>query len=279
MNQYAVWGNPIAQSKSPQIHQLFAEQTQKNVEYAAKLGDLVEFEQQLTTFFAQGAKGANITSPFKERAFAMADLHSDRCLQAKACNTLKRLEDGRLYADNTDGLGLVADLIRLGWLKPQQKVLILGAGGATKGVLYPLLQAEQHISLYNRTAEKAVSLANTFAKFGTISTACEQSLENQTFDLIINATSLGLQGKYVELPRHLFQSATIYDMQYAPKMQTPFLNYARSQGATQCQDGLGMLVGQAAYAFELWENVLPNIEPVLDKLQPMIAKSATSTTS
>lgn len=266
MNHYAVWGNPIAQSKSPLIHQLFAEQTQKAVEYGAKLGDLADFEQQLLAFFAQGAKGANITAPFKERAFALADLHSERCLQAQACNTIKRLDDGRLYADNTDGLGLVADLTRLGWLKPEQKVLILGAGGATKGVLYPLLQAKQQISLYNRTVEKAVSLAEKFAEFGKISPPCKQDLESQHFDVIINATSLGLQGKYVELPRHLFDNTKIYDMQYAPNMATPFLNYARSQGATNCQDGLGMLVGQAAYAFELWERVLPDIEPVLAKL-------------
>lgn len=273
MNQYAVWGNPIAQSKSPIIHQLFAEQTGKSVEYVAKLGDLTEFEQQLLAFFQQGAKGANITAPFKERAFALADLHSERCLQAEACNTLKRLEDGRLYADNTDGVGLVADLARLGWLVPEQKVLILGAGGATKGVLYPLLQAKQQISIYNRTQEKAKKLAEKFAKSAHISPPCKQDLHDQQFDLIINATSLGLQGKYVELPRHLFTTAKIYDMQYSPDMATPFLNYARSQGATQCQDGLGMLVGQAAYAFELWEGVMPDMLPVLNKLQQHIRKS------
>lgn len=266
MNHYAVWGNPIAQSKSPLIHQLFAEQAQKAVEYGAKLGDLADFEQQLLAFFAQGAKGANITAPFKERAFALADLHSERCLQAQACNTLKRLDDGRLYADNTDGLGLVADLTRLGWLKPEQKVLILGAGGATKGVLFPLLQAQQQISIYNRTQEKAEMLAQQFADFSPLLTPCKQDLESQHFDLIINATSLGLQGKYVELPNHLFATAKVYDMQYAPEIETPFLHYARSQGATNCQDGLGMLVGQAAYAFELWEGVLPDIEPVLAKL-------------
>lgn len=267
MNHYAVWGNPIAQSKSPRIHQLFGEQTAKAIEYVAKLGDEADFEQQLATFFAAGAKGANITAPFKERAFALADLHSESCLQAQACNTLKRLEDGRMYADNTDGLGLVADLKRLGWLKPQQKVLVLGAGGATKGVLYPLLQAEQRIFLYNRTAEKAVSLAEKFAKFGEIQTACMAQIAEQSFDLIINATSLGLQGKYVELPPSALQNAKVYDMQYAPNSQTPFLNYARTQGAAACQDGLGMLVGQASFAFQLWEGVLPEIEPVLKQLQ------------
>ncbi|MGX2986044.1 shikimate dehydrogenase [Ursidibacter sp. B-7004-1] len=273
MNQYAVWGNPIAQSKSPRIHQLFAEQTQKNLHYSAKLGDEQNFETEIKQFFAEGAKGANVTAPFKERAFALADLHSESCLQAEACNTLKRLEDGRLYADNTDGLGLTSDLQRLGWLKPNQHILILGAGGATKGVLYPLLQAKQQITLYNRTPEKAVSLAEKFAKFGKIRTACLNEIADQTFDLIINATSLGLQGKYVELPHRLMIQANIYDMQYAVEMNTPFLQYARSQGAESVQDGLGMLVGQASYAFKLWEGILPNVEPVLEKLQQEMNKS------
>lgn len=267
MNHYAVWGNPIAQSKSPRIHQLFGEQTQTAIEYVACLGDEAEFERQLAAFFAQGAKGANITAPFKERAFALADVHSESCLQAQACNTLKRLDDGRLYADNTDGLGLVADLERLNWLRPQQKVLILGAGGATKGVLYPLLQQEQRIFLYNRTEQKAVELAEKFAQFGEIQTVGLSQIAEQPFDLIINATSLGLQGRYVELPASVFPRANVYDMQYAASSQTPFLTYARSQGATQCQDGLGMLVGQASFAFELWEGVLPEIVPVLAKLQ------------
>lgn len=267
MNQYAVWGNPISQSKSPRIHQLFASQTAKSLSYTAKLGTETDFEQELKVFFAEGAKGANITAPFKERAFQLADAHSERCLLAQACNTLVMLEDGRLYADNTDGVGLVADLKRLNWLKPKQKVLILGAGGATMGVLFPLLQAEQCITLYNRTQEKAVALAEKFAKFGVIQTACWQELTEQSFDLIINATSLGLQGKCVELPARLLQQAKVYDMQYALNQQTPFLIYAKQQGATQCEDGLGMLVGQAGFAFELWEGVFPELTPVLEQLK------------
>ena len=267
MNRYAVWGNPIAQSKSPRIHQLFGLQTQRNIEYIAKLGDETVFEQQLADFFSSGAKGCNITAPFKERAFKLADEFSETALLAQACNTLKRLEDGRLYADNTDGAGLASDLDRLGWLQKGHKTLILGAGGATKGVLLPLLKAGLEITLYNRTQEKAVVLAEKFAKFGKIQTACLSDLANQRFDLIINATSLGLQGKYVELPQSVVASANIYDMQYAPNMQTPFLNYARHCGATTCQDGLGMLVGQAAFAFSLWEGQFPDVEPVLAQLK------------
>ena len=271
MNQYAVWGNPIAQSKSPRIHHLFAEQAGKKMSYVAKLGDEQDFEQQLTKFFKQ-AQGANITAPFKKRAFKLADEHSEGCLLAGACNTLKRLEDGRLYADNTDGVGLCNDLARLGWLKAGQKVLILGAGGATKGVLLPMLQAEQAITLYNRTFEKAVDLAEKFAKFGNIQAACWDEVCSQKFDLIINATSFGLQGKCVELPAHLFQDAFVYDMQYGIEMKTPFLNYARMQGAKKYQDGLGMLVGQAAVSFQLWEGIMPEVEPVLRQLKSEMSK-------
>lgn len=267
MNQYAVWGNPIAQSKSPRIHQLFAQQTGKAVQYTAELGDENEFEAQLRAFFANGAKGANITAPFKERAFRLADQHSEACQMAQACNTLKRLDDGTLLADNTDGAGLCADLKRLGWLNAGQRVLILGAGGATKGVLLPLLQAQQQITLYNRTLEKAVALAEKFAKFGQIQAANWQEMVEQRFDLIINATSLGLQGKCVELPSELFTQAKVYDMQYALNMATPFLTYAQQQGATAYQDGLGMLVGQASFSFQLWEQVMPDVEPVLAKLR------------
>lgn len=267
MNRYAVWGNPIAQSKSPRIHQLFGLQTKKNIEYLAKLGDETEFENQLKTFFDNGAKGCNITAPFKERAFKLADEHSESCLLAEACNTLKRLEDGRLYADNTDGAGLASDLKRLNWLQSGQKTLILGAGGATKGVLLPLLKAGLEITLYNRTLDKAVSLAERFAKYGKIQTACFKNLTEQKFDLIINATSLGLQGKFVELPQNMLANSKVYDMQYAPNMQTPFLNYAKNCGAAYYQDGLGMLVGQAAVAFQLWEGQLPDAKEVLTQLR------------
>lgn len=269
MNQYAVWGNPIIQSKSPHIHQLFAQQTERAVMYQAMLGDEKLFEQQLEQFFVKGAKGANITAPFKERAFKLADCHSERCLLAEACNTLVKLEDGRLYADNTDGVGLAADLARLGWLLPRQNILILGAGGAAKGVLYPLLQAEQRITLFNRTHEKAVSLVKKFAKFGVIQTACWEELNDRDrdFDVIINATSLGLQGKSVDLPSSLFKDTKVYDMQYSLESNTPFLNYAHSQGANMLQDGIGMLVGQAAFSFELWEGVLPNIMPIISHLK------------
>lgn len=264
MDKYAVWGNPIAQSKSPQIHAQFAQQTGQAMQYVAMLGDEINFEQQLKQFFAQGAKGCNITAPFKERAYQLADEFSQHARMAQACNTLKVLEDGRLYADNTDGVGLVSDLQRLNWLKPQQNVLILGAGGASKGVLLPLLQAQQNVLISNRTLAKAAELAHKFSPYGKISAVELSQIPLQKFDLIINATSLGLQGKTVEIqPDILRLAGAVYDMQYAKDGDTPFIALAKSLGVQQVSDGFGMLVGQAAHAFALWRGVIPEIDPLI----------------
>ena len=263
---YAVWGNPIAQSKSPLIHQLFAQQTAKALTYVAKLGDLVHFESQLQQFFLQGAHGCNITAPFKERAFALADQYSERCQLAQACNTLKRMADGSLYADNTDGAGLVTHLQHLGWLKPQQTILLLGAGGATKGVLYPLLQAQQKIILANRTLEKAQQLAEKFSAFGEIQAVTLNDIPQQTFDLVINATSSGLHGQVAPVADQILLKCThVYDMQYTADGITPFIQHCQNLGLASYSDGLGMLVAQAAHAFLLWEGVLPDIAPLLAK--------------
>ena len=265
MDKYAVWGNPIAQSKSPQIHKAFAEQTQQKMEYVAMLGDLIHFEPQLIEFFQQDGKGCNITAPFKERAYALADEYSECALTAEACNTLKRLEDGRLYADNTDGAGLVSDLARLNWLQPNQSVLILGAGGATKGVLLPLLQANQNIWISNRTLGKAQELAEKFAPYGNIQAVELDHIPVQKFDVVINATSLGLQGKTVDIsPDILRLAGAVYDMQYAKGTDTPFVAWAKSLGVKKVSDGFGMLVGQAAHSFHLWRGVMPDVKPLLN---------------
>ncbi|KGQ41313.1 shikimate dehydrogenase [Gallibacterium anatis] len=265
-HHYAVWGNPIAQSKSPLIHAIFAKTTGKTLNYVAKLGDLEQFEQQLATFFQQGANGCNITAPFKERAFKLADQHSERCRLAQACNTLKRLEDGSLFADNTDGAGLVTDLQRLGWLQPDQHILLLGAGGASKGVLYPLLQAKQQITLANRTLEKAMALAEKFSVYGNIQATTLQDIPPQHFDVVINATSSGLHGQVAPVADEvLLRCAAAYDMQYTPSGITPFIQHCRQLGLQHCSDGLGMLVAQAAHSFLLWEGVMPQINEMLNE--------------
>ncbi|PJG84335.1 shikimate dehydrogenase [Conservatibacter flavescens] len=261
MDKYAVWGNPIAQSKSPQIHTIFAQHTQQNMVYTAILGSLEHFEQQIQDFFTQGGKGCNITAPFKERAFKLAHHHSERALTAEACNTLKRLDDGSLYADNTDGLGLTSDLQRLNYLHPNQSILILGAGGATKGVLLPLLQAEQNIWIANRTLSKAQDLAQKFVQFGNVQAVALDQIPNKSFDLIINATSTGLQGEVINIENKILQNATaLYDMQYAKQSDTPFIAHCKQLGCHNLSDGFGMLVGQAAHAFELWRGIMPQME-------------------
>ena len=268
MDLYAVWGNPIAQSKSPLIQNKLATQTHQAMEYIAKLGDLDAFEQQLLAFFEDGAKGCNITSPFKERAYQLVDEYSQRAKLAEACNTLKKLDDGKLYADNTDGIGLVTDLERLNWLRPNQLVLILGAGGATKGVLLPLLQAQQNILLANRTFSKAKELAERFQPYGNIQAASMDSIPLQNYDLVINATSAGLSGGTATVDTEILKlGLAFYDMQYAKGTDTPFIALCKSLGLTNVNDGFGMLVAQAAHSFYLWRGVMPDFVAVYEQLK------------
>ena len=268
MDLYAVWGNPIAQSKSPLIQRQLAAQTHQTMEYIAKLGDLDTFEKQLLAFFEDGAKGCNITSPFKERAYQLADEYSQRAKLAEACNTLKKLDDGELYADNTDGIGLVTDLQRLNWLHPNQRILILGAGGATKGVLLPLLQAQQNIILANRTFSKAKELAERFQPYGNIQAASMDSIPPQTYDLVINATSAGLSGGTTPVNGEILKlGSAFYDMQYAKCADTPFIALCKSLGLTNVSDGFGMLVAQAAHSFHLWRGVMPDFVAVYEQLK------------
>ena len=229
---YAVWGNPIAQSKSPQIHRIFAEQTAQDVQYDAMLGDEQDFERQLSAFF-----------------------------------TLKKVDDGTLYADNTDGAGLVTDLQRLNWLKPNQTLLILGAGGATKGVLLPLLHAQQNIVIANRTLAKAQQLAEKFSPYGNIRAVELSQLPAQSFDVIINATSSGLHGGTVAINDEILRVAkAVYDMQYDRQKDTPFLARCGALGVQNRSDGFGMLLAQAAHSFYLWRGVMPNLTPLFEQL-------------
>ncbi len=269
MENYAVFGHPIAQSLSPQLHAFFAEQTNQKMQYVAKLAQIDTFEQEIATFFAQNGLGCNITSPFKQRAFALANLHSERCLRAKSCNTLKKMPDGKLFADNTDGLGLVSDLQRLNWLKPEQKVLILGAGGATQGVIFPLLEAKQQLFIANRSIEKVQAMRKEFLALGEIQPLSIADLAHTTpFDLIINATSIGLHGAEFPFSSNIINPLTkIYDMQYGLQSDTPFLAWAKQQGAKQTADGLGMLLAQGAESFALWRGIKPDYLPLLTTLR------------
>ncbi|GKW26706.1 shikimate dehydrogenase [Pectobacterium polonicum] len=272
VTSFAVFGNPIAHSKSPRIHELFAAQTGITLTYQRVLVPLDNFEPQLRQYFRDGAGGANVTAPFKERAFAEADERSECAARAGAVNTLKRLSDGRLFGDNTDGIGLLSDLQRLALVKPLDRVLLVGAGGAARGVIQPLLAYGCTVVLTNRTFSKADALAKAFCDIGDIQAVALGDLHGQFFDLVINATSSGMYDSIPDLPPELISPKTCcYDMFYLPQL-TPFLSWCVQHGATHYADGLGMLVGQAAHAFKLWHGVMPDVEPVIDLLKQDLAK-------
>ncbi|MGU3416554.1 shikimate dehydrogenase [Enterobacteriaceae bacterium C34A] len=271
MEQYAVFGNPIAHSKSPFIHQQFARQLNIEHPYGRVLAPLGAFNETLDAFIAGGGKGCNVTVPFKEDAFARADELTERAALAGAVNTLKRLEDGRLLGDNTDGIGLLSDLERLGLIKPGNRILLIGAGGAARGVLLPLLSLDCAVTVTNRTFARAHELAALFAHTGSIRAIEMGELQGEAFDLIINATSSGIGGEVPAIPHQLINGhVRCYDMFYQ-KGNTPFLNWCEQHGAKQCADGLGMLVAQAAHAVLLWHGVMPEITPVIGALKKELA--------
>ncbi|MEW5291924.1 MULTISPECIES: shikimate dehydrogenase [Erwinia] len=261
--KFAVFGNPINHSKSPRIHQLFAEQMGIIHPYGRICAPIDAFAESITDFLAGEGGGANVTLPFKEKAYELVDELTPRASAAGAVNTLKKLEDGRLLGDNTDGIGLLTDLQRLKLIKPNDRILLVGAGGASRGVILPLLSFGCSLTITNRTSHKAKKLADFFQQAGAIH-ACElEQLEGKCFDLIINATSSGVSGDVPALPPALINQHTrCYDMFYLAGL-TPFLSWCRQHGATQLADGLGMLVGQAAHSFFLWHGQLPDITPTI----------------
>ncbi len=270
MDKYAVVGNPVAHSKSPQIHAAFAQATGQAMSYERLLAPLDGFAATVRAFAAQGGQGLNVTVPFKLQAFALAHTASDRALAAGACNTLKRDGDG-WYADNTDGAGIVHDLTQnLGVALAGCDVLVLGAGGAARGILVPLFaQQPRSVTICNRTTSMAEALAATFAPRGPVRAASPAELAGMDFDVVINATSAGL-GTDVNLPwpPGLFRAqAFAYDMIYGD-VDTAFLRWARAHGATRAADGLGMLVEQAAESFMLWRGVRPDTRSVFAMLRP-----------
>jgi len=272
MSSFAVFGNPVSHSKSPRIHALFAQQTGIAHLYGTVLAPHDEFEKTLHNFFNGGAKGANITVPFKERAYAESDELSERAALSGAVNTLKKLDDGRILGDNTDGIGMISDLQRLDMLKTGDRVLLVGAGGAARGVILPLLDNGCSVTVTNRTFERAQHLQTLFADKGAIAAVALDALSGLEFDLIINATASGISGDVPALPVSVISAATrVYDMFYQAG-ETPFIQWAKQQGASQTADGLGMLVGQAAHAFYLWHGVMPEIEPVLRQLKQDLAQ-------
>lgn len=272
MDRYVVFGNPIGHSKSPAIHRLFAEQTGQAMEYGARLAPLDDFAGNALEFFQDGL-GANVTLPFKEDAFRLCSVLTPRAQRAGAVNMLTRLPDGTLRGDNTDGVGLVRDLLNnAGVTLKGKRILLLGAGGAVRGVVESLLE-QQPVSLViaNRTVDKAELLAQIFAGLGPVAASGFDWLE-EPVDVIINATSASLAGDLPPIKSSLIQPGitVCYDMMYG-KEPTPFCRWAAEHGAAQALDGFGMLVEQAAEAFTYWRGVTPDSKTVMATLRQEMA--------
>jgi shikimate dehydrogenase len=269
LDQYAVMGNPVEHSKSPAIHAAFSTQTNQVLEYTARLVETGMFDEAVQSFFEGGGKGLNITVPYKQDAWQLANILSKEASMAGAVNTLFLDEAGKLNGHNTDGIGLVRDIIQNhGGTLEGSSILILGAGGASRGILLPILQQNpDSICIANRTVEKAQELAKEFSALGQVRSCGFQDLNGKSFDWIINATSASLSGQLPPLPNGILNSgAWCYDLMYSTQ-QTIFCHWASQAGAEACLDGLGMLVEQAAESFYLWRGVRPKTKDLLKSLR------------
>jgi len=268
-DHYAVIGNPIEHSKSPDIHTMFARQTGQDMAYSRLLGSLDDFAGSVKNFTDKGGVGLNVTVPFKEQAFNLCNELSERAQMAGAVNTLI-LKDENIIGDNTDGTGLVRDLgCNHLFSFSGARILLLGAGGASRGVLRPVLD-EQPASLLiaNRTPSKAHDLAALAVDLGNVQGCSFEELKGQQFDLIINGTAAGLNGEVPPIPDDcLAEGGWTYDMMYSTE-PTAFVKWGKAHGAAKALDGLGMLVEQAAESFRLWRGVTPDTEAVIRILRP-----------
>lgn len=268
-DRYAVIGNPIAHSKSPLIHAEFARQTGEDISYTAVLATRETFVSVVGDFIGQGGKGMNVTVPFKEQAWKyLATDIAPRAASARAVNTLT-FKDGKIIGDNTDGVGLLRDIEgNLEFPVAGRRVLLMGAGGAARGMLPALLnQRPSVLNIVNRSVDKARELRERFPASENLSATDYAGLSGSQFDLVINATSSSMNDELPPLPKGMFAAGALgYDLMYGRGL-TPFLEFARSQGAAKLADGLGMLVEQAAESFLIWRGVRPDTRPVMAMLR------------
>ncbi len=266
-DRYAVFGNPIGHSKSPEIHNQFAAQTGQSLIYTAELVELDQFSEAVAAFADNNGKGLNITVPFKQEAWQLATERSPRAERAGAVNTL--VINNGLFGDNTDGVGLVRDLVDNHNINiNHQHILIVGAGGAVRGVIESILELKPtELVIANRTVEKSFQLAEDFSDLGNISGCSLEALEGRHFDIVINGTSASLHSELPPLPDTLFnENACAYDLMYSASA-TLFMEWAKQNGAAHVYDGLGMLVEQAAESFRLWRGVMPETRPVIQSIR------------
>lgn len=270
-DSYAVIGNPIAHSKSPLIHAAFAQQTNQSMHYEALLSPLDAFSATVENFRHYGGKGLNVTIPFKLEAYRLSTRLTERARIAQAVNTLK-FENSEVLGDNTDGIGLVRDIeTNLGITIDSKRILLMGAGGAARGVIFPLLQKNPSLlAIANRTPHKAEALQQYFDTYGTVTSGDFMHFSGEKFDIVINATSASLHDERPDLPDDIFaQTILAYDMMYG-REPTHFLKFAQQNGARQISDGIGMLVEQAAESFYLWRNIRPETKPVIAMLKTLL---------
>lgn len=271
MDRYVVIGNPVSHSLSPAIHAHFAAQSRDAIEYETCLVPLGQFAPHARQFFDGGGKGANVTLPFKVDAFQWADVRSERAQIAEAANFLAS-RAGVIEADNTDGIGLACDLMRnLGVHLRGKRILVIGAGGAARGVIAPLLaEAPQSLVIANRTVARARDLARRFAARGPVEAAALDAIPAVGFDVVVNATSTSIHDETLPVPDRVLANAGIgYDLAYGPAAR-PFLERAHRLG-TRASDGLGMLVEQAAESYLLWRGRRPATAAILAELRARLA--------
>ena len=267
-DRYAVFGSPIAHSRSPGIHAGFARVTGENIEYGTVEPPVEGFAPAVRAFLAGGGRGCNVTTPFKLQALAIADEQRPYAATAGAANCLK-FEAGRIIAENFDGTGLVNDIQRnLGYDIAGRRVLLLGAGGAVRGAILPFLEARPtRLAVANRSADEARLLQSAFARHGALDASGLDDIEGAPFDLVVNATSASLFGELPAIPARLFHDRTLaYELVYGRGL-TPFMAFARESGAGRTVDGVGMLVEQAAEAFGWWRGVRPETGSVIQSLR------------
>jgi shikimate dehydrogenase len=269
ISNYAVFGNPIKHSKSPQIHTLFAKQKDISLNYQAIEVPVESFNDYVNSFAEQNGKGLNITVPFKGEAFSLCETLTERAKLSASVNTIWFDELNKVHGDTTDGKGLLNDLTVNNDINLNNKsILILGAGGSVRAILEPLCaQNPSKIVIVNRTLNKAEELIKTFSSHGNMHAYSYKNLPNESYDLIINGTSLSLNGKLPDIPASTIDNTTsCYDLMYSDT-ETVFMEWARKQGALKVMDGLGMLVEQAAEAFYIWHGVMPDTNPVIKSLR------------
>jgi len=265
---YLLFGHPVTHSWSPFIHGLFARQFDHVVDYKLRDVDEADFRHAVLDFFVEGGGGANVTLPHKSAAAEVVNELSARAERAHAVNTITRRSPTELLGDNTDGAGLVTDLVRnLGVAVTGARLLILGAGGAVRGVLAPLLEQEpREVRIANRTPERALRLRDDFSDLGEISASSFDAVDDRPWDIIINATAASLAGEVPALPpRAVGRDTVCYDMAYG-RGETAFMRWAAERGSARAHKGWGMLVEQAAESYLLWRGVRPATRPVLDAL-------------